>query len=44
MKVFEPGIDLHARPGAPLRSSTLEELVAHGYEPSLPEREARTWS
>jgi hypothetical protein len=43
-EVFEPGSDLRARPGAPFRSATLEELVAHGYEPFLPRDEARTWS
>jgi Flp pilus assembly CpaF family ATPase len=32
-EVFKPGRDLRAVPGAPLRSSTLEELVRHGYGP-----------
>jgi len=33
-EVFRPGPDRRAVPGAPLRSVTLDELVAHGYEPS----------
>ncbi|MGH9918188.1 MAG: CpaF family protein [Nitrososphaerales archaeon] len=32
-EVFEPGFDRRAVPSAPLRSATLDELVAHGYEP-----------
>jgi pilus assembly protein CpaF len=35
-EVFKPGPDGRARPGAPLRSGTLDELMANGYEPGLP--------
>jgi pilus assembly protein CpaF len=32
-EIFQPGAEGRAAPGAPLRSSTLEDLVAQGYEP-----------
>ncbi|HUC36260.1 MAG TPA: ATPase, T2SS/T4P/T4SS family [Acidimicrobiales bacterium] len=38
-EVFEPGPDGRAVPGAPLRSSTLDDLVAHGYDPAFAGRE-----
>jgi hypothetical protein len=34
-EVFRPGADGRAVPGAPLRSDTLDELVRHGFDPSL---------
>jgi len=32
-EIFEPGPNGRAVPGAPLRSSTLDELISYGYEP-----------
>jgi Flp pilus assembly CpaF family ATPase len=34
-EVFRPGPDRRAVEGAPLRTETLDELVEHGYDPSL---------
>jgi len=34
-EVFRPGHDRRAVGGAPLRTETLDELVEHGYDPSL---------
>ncbi|MHB8262485.1 MAG: CpaF family protein [Acidimicrobiales bacterium] len=34
-EVFRPGRDRRAVEGAPLRAETLDELVEHGYDPSL---------
>jgi len=42
-EVFEPAEDGRAVPGAPLRGETLEELVAHGYEPSYFRRGGVSW-
>jgi Flp pilus assembly CpaF family ATPase len=42
-EVFEPGGDRRALPGAPLRSATLDELVAHGYEPCFSGKDAAPW-
>jgi len=42
-EVFRTGRDGHAEPTAPLRSSTLEELVECGFEPSLRNAEAVPW-
>ena len=33
-EIYRPGPDNRAAPDAPLRSSTLAELVAHGYDPA----------
>ena len=41
-EIFSPGRDLHAVPGAPLRSGTLNELLAHGYRPRFA-REDASW-
>lgn len=37
-EVWRPGPDLRAVPAAPLRSRTLDELIAAGYDPELAER------
>ncbi len=42
-EVFKPGPDRRALVGAPLRSSTLDELVAHGYDPANAGREVSRW-
>ncbi|MGH7867611.1 MAG: CpaF family protein, partial [Candidatus Dormibacteraceae bacterium] len=42
-EVFEPGPEHGAVPAAPLRSSTLDELVAHGYEPAMAESRVSIW-
>lgn len=42
-EVFETGADGRTVPGAPLRSVTLDELVAHGYDPSSSGRDVTTW-
>jgi Flp pilus assembly CpaF family ATPase len=42
-EVFRTGGDGRTGQGAPLRSSTLEELVDHGFEPSLRSAEAVRW-
>lgn len=43
-EVFKPGTDRRAVPEAPLRSSTLDELVAQGYDPANSAREMSSWS
>ncbi|HZU79429.1 MAG TPA: ATPase, T2SS/T4P/T4SS family [Acidimicrobiales bacterium] len=43
-EVFTPGADGRAVPSAPLRSSTLADLAAKGYEPSWTRVESRSWS
>jgi Flp pilus assembly CpaF family ATPase len=42
-EVFRPGPDRRAIPGAPLRSETLEELIAVGFDPALLERPGGWW-
>lgn len=37
-EVWRPGPDLRAVPAAPLRSRTLDELIAAGYDPELADR------
>ncbi len=34
-EIFKPGYDRRAAEGAPLRAQTLDELVEHGYDPTL---------
>jgi hypothetical protein len=41
-EIFKPGSDRRAVLGAPLRSSTLDELIEHGYEPR-PVSELASW-
>ena len=43
-EVFRPGPGGRAIVGAPLRSATLDELMAHGYEPLLTREEGRRWA
>ena len=42
-EVYRAGRFSDAAVGAPLRSSTLEELVAHGFEPATPRCDSTTW-
>ncbi|WP_425838339.1 CpaF family protein [Streptomyces fractus] len=41
-EVFRPGADLRAVPGAPLRTDTLDDLVAAGFDPECLDRIDRT--
>jgi pilus assembly protein CpaF len=41
-EVFKPGPDRRARPAAPIRSETFDELVEHGYDPQY-FREGSSW-
>lgn len=43
-EVFRPGADGRAVPGAPLRSTTLAELVSNGYEPARSVVAGSSWS
>jgi pilus assembly protein CpaF len=42
-EVWRPGPDLRAVPGAPLRTETLDLLVAAGYDPELADRREGWW-
>ncbi|HEY8983387.1 MAG TPA: ATPase, T2SS/T4P/T4SS family [Streptomyces sp.] len=42
-EVFRPGPDLRAIPGVPMRTETLEDLVAAGFQPDVVDRPERTW-
>lgn len=42
-EVWRPGPDLRAVPGAPLRTETLNQLVAAGYDPDLADRREGWW-
>ncbi|MFC0107922.1 CpaF family protein [Kibdelosporangium aridum] len=43
-EVWRPGPDLRAIPGAPLRTDTVDLLVASGYDPELFERRDGWWT
>lgn len=42
-EVFQPGPDVRAVPGVPLRTETLEDLTAAGYDPDETERAQWRW-
>ncbi|MEV0220732.1 ATPase, T2SS/T4P/T4SS family [Streptomyces sp. NPDC050704] len=42
-EVFRPGPDVRAVPGVPLRTETLEDLTAAGYDPDEAERTQGRW-
>lgn len=42
-EVYRPGIDGRAVPGVPLRSETLGDLVATGFDPAVLERDQGWW-
>jgi hypothetical protein len=43
-EVWRPGPDLRAAPGAPLRTETVDLLVAAGFDPDLIERREGWWT
>lgn len=42
-EIWRPGLDLRAVPGAPLRTETLDLLIAAGYDPDLANRRDGWW-